>query len=989
MPLQLPNLDDTDFEALLQQALAHIDGKLHANWTAASESDPGRVLVEAFAYLTDQMIYRMNRLPEKVYVAFLRLLGVTQRPPAAARVALAFTPLPRELPAGVRQWIEVPRGTRIGAAAGDGAGDMPVFITERPLEIPLRTAESDAPPTATVMARHCTWVELEAVGRGTGEPGLTLAVARPPITAPHAGVYEVAVWVARSDDAPPPDDGDLDRRRYRRWEETTSFGAHTAGQAVYVLDRFSGQVHFAPEIEPTQPEGPALRGQPRRYGAVPGRNHRILVSYPTGGGAAGNVRPGILTAVLDRVLLITEDADGRRSVTPQVASYFVTVTNPDRASGGRDAESLENALLRGPLAIYDRRQAITVRDYERIALESSAALARVHAVTQRDVWAFAQPGSVELLLVPAVRHAAAPAADGAAGEEVEETAVSAATPLLQALDLSTLQALIAEADLQPVREALQRSRVPGTRSALRWFRYKAVGVRATVTLQEHVSAPADVMDDVRQRLARFIHPFNNPDTEDATTDDTSWPYGRALQLEEVRRLIQDTDGVRRVETLELRFTAPERDVRCLVPDAHQPRTWYAGSGDTLFRSTNDGLGWEALRPFPGERIQVIQPNSDCPGLLGLATRVMDEGSPARARVYVSTNCGTDWERVTDFNYGIDDLDWLLRANLTILLLATDRGLYEFKLTHEPEARPELDVPSLVPVDPAAPKAAIYALAVVRGQRGQARVAVALKQRGGVYVSGGADLVPAGLPGLAAAELADLGLAGEAARADDIPGGGVQVRFRPLPALAGRDVRHLAVQQDGTRRSLWAGLMAEGNQADGCYRFQLDSGEGGLVAAGSWQGGSCRGLAFDDTWVYAATQWGGVMKLKWGDAAARWVPSTQLDPAQFDPFMRSLDDQRPDYAPDWDGGAVDDADDPAIVRQIFRPYEPLLVIGLRDGTLMAGGAHGILRTRPGRTRAAADAERLDDPYTLCSAATISRYTAQSEVTIPYDWLFVSG
>ena len=59
MSLQLPVLDDTDFEQLLQMGLAQIDDKLGVEWKAASESDPGRVLIEVFAYMTDQMIYRV------------------------------------------------------------------------------------------------------------------------------------------------------------------------------------------------------------------------------------------------------------------------------------------------------------------------------------------------------------------------------------------------------------------------------------------------------------------------------------------------------------------------------------------------------------------------------------------------------------------------------------------------------------------------------------------------------------------------------------------------------------------------------------------------------------------------------------------------------------------------------------------------------------------------------------------------------------------
>ena len=39
----------------------------------------------------------------------------------------------------------------------------------------------------------------------------------------------------------------------------------------------------------------------------------------------------------------------------------------------------------------------------------------------------------------------------------------------------------------------------------------------------------------------------------------------------------------------------------LAADSFQPHTWYAGSGGVLFRSLNDGEGWEPAGRFEGER----------------------------------------------------------------------------------------------------------------------------------------------------------------------------------------------------------------------------------------------------------------------------------------------------------------------------------------------------------------------------------------------------
>src|SRR5215475_14820191 len=90
MPLKPPNLDDRNFQQLLKQAESVI--RQHSpQWTDLSPSDPGIVLLEAFAHLTEVMIYRLNRLPEKAYVEFLRLIGVKLYPPSAATVSLRFS----------------------------------------------------------------------------------------------------------------------------------------------------------------------------------------------------------------------------------------------------------------------------------------------------------------------------------------------------------------------------------------------------------------------------------------------------------------------------------------------------------------------------------------------------------------------------------------------------------------------------------------------------------------------------------------------------------------------------------------------------------------------------------------------------------------------------------------------------------------------------------------------------------------------------------
>ena len=84
MSLPTPTLDDRSFDQLLGDARLRL-AQSCPEWTDASPSDPGTVLLELYAYLTDQLIYRLNRVPDKVYVEFLRLLGVQLTPPSASR----------------------------------------------------------------------------------------------------------------------------------------------------------------------------------------------------------------------------------------------------------------------------------------------------------------------------------------------------------------------------------------------------------------------------------------------------------------------------------------------------------------------------------------------------------------------------------------------------------------------------------------------------------------------------------------------------------------------------------------------------------------------------------------------------------------------------------------------------------------------------------------------------------------------------------------
>jgi len=102
--LPTPNLDDRTFQQLVDEAKRMVQTRC-PEWTDHNVSDPGVTLIETFAYMVDQLVYRVNQIPDRNFIKFLELIGVRLFPATAARAPVTF-------------WLSAPQATTVAVPSG-------------------------------------------------------------------------------------------------------------------------------------------------------------------------------------------------------------------------------------------------------------------------------------------------------------------------------------------------------------------------------------------------------------------------------------------------------------------------------------------------------------------------------------------------------------------------------------------------------------------------------------------------------------------------------------------------------------------------------------------------------------------------------------------------------------------------------------------------------------------------------------------------------
>lgn len=233
----------------------------------------------------------------------------------------------------------------------------------------------------TVRAKHAVTAKDEFLGISDGSPGQRFQFPHSPLLErnPHSDYLSVI--------------GEPGQDTATVWTEVSDFGDSNETSLHYTIDDLTGVLSLGPALR--QPDGSM-----RRFGKVPARGAELrFTRYNYGGGTEGNVRAESIV------------------VLKSAKAYISKAINWEPSVGGRDAESVEQAILRVPAMLRSHERAVTADDYEYHA-KTIAGVADAYCVgpglirdraTEQDKKKSSRaeppkPGEVHVYILPQVGH---------------------------------------------------------------------------------------------------------------------------------------------------------------------------------------------------------------------------------------------------------------------------------------------------------------------------------------------------------------------------------------------------------------------------------------------------------------------------------------------------------------------------------------------------------------------------------------------------------
>jgi predicted phage baseplate assembly protein len=126
--LPVPVLDDRTYDQLVAELLGRIPAYT-PEWTNQQASDPGVTLLELFAFLGENLLYRFNQIPDATRLWLLRMLQV---PPLPARPSSGLVTLSQ-------QSASLGPAPRVDKGSTVRAGSVPFETLEDLVSVPVTT----------------------------------------------------------------------------------------------------------------------------------------------------------------------------------------------------------------------------------------------------------------------------------------------------------------------------------------------------------------------------------------------------------------------------------------------------------------------------------------------------------------------------------------------------------------------------------------------------------------------------------------------------------------------------------------------------------------------------------------------------------------------------------------------------------------------------------------------------------------------------------
>lgn len=310
------DLESRDFESYRDSVLG-TDGLADLylpNWSDRSELDLGVALTEVFAFYGDNLSYYQDRcaneaLPltcveRRSVIEHSRWIGYELRPIQAASVELDIV----TNGAGTMQ-----AGSKILVDTSDGS-DQATF------ELYEDFVPTGAGTYTGVIAVHGE-SRQDTPQSSTGAPGQLFELQASPMALGPDGTPSLDVWVSEAGPA-------------EIWVLVPNFLESSATDKVYRI--------FTDENDTTTVQfGDGVKGKIPESGVG-----NLQFNYRVGGGVSGNqVGPNKLTRF------------------PQQFQFIDTVTNPERPSGGKEKESIEEAKVSAPASLISMERAVRHDDF--------------------------------------------------------------------------------------------------------------------------------------------------------------------------------------------------------------------------------------------------------------------------------------------------------------------------------------------------------------------------------------------------------------------------------------------------------------------------------------------------------------------------------------------------------------------------------------------------------------------------------------------------